>query len=189
MIENNYRIILIGDSNVGKTSIIKKLLYNYFDYNEMNTIGAIFDKYTKSVNGVLTNLQIWDTAGQEKYRSLAPIYFQNSSGAILVFDVTNRGSFESLSYWINAFRSVSPDNSVIFIVGNKIDLNENREISTDEALNWSNINNCEYIEVSALNGTGIIDLFNDLIQLLNSIKEESHKNLTIPKQTKEKKCC
>jgi small GTP-binding protein len=154
-----FRTVTIGDSSVGKTSIVNKFIRDRFDSSEKNTVGALYDAFTEEIDGRAVEIQIWDTAGQEQYRSLTPVYFRSAAAALLVFDLSNRPSFEHLDDWVTSFRSSSSDRAILFLVGNKSDLAENRMISEEEAKEWADNHSCSYTETSARSGSGIAQLF------------------------------
>jgi small GTP-binding protein len=154
-----FRTVTIGDSSVGKTSIVNKFIRDRFDPTEKNTIGALYDSYTDEHEGRQIEVQIWDTAGQEQYRSLSPVYFRSAAAALVVFDITNRTSFLNLNQWLSSFRSASSEKAFLFLVGNKVDLDEMRAVAPEEAREWAARQKCTYFETSARTGDGIIDLF------------------------------
>ncbi|EAY19543.1 small GTP-binding protein, putative [Trichomonas vaginalis G3] len=195
-----FRSVMIGDSAVGKTSIVNRFLRNSFDQSEPSTVGALYESHNETRNGKPIELQIWDTAGQEQYRSLGPIYFRSSAGAILVFDITNQKSFDSLDEWLNFYRNAGCENTIVMIVGNKNDLAEQRVITTEQGQAWAQAHGCTYIETSALQGYGIKNLFKTFIdQLLAQFEEEHEKRQSkmpksatgLPPPAKEQKsgCC
>jgi small GTP-binding protein len=163
-----FRTVTIGDSSVGKTSIVNRFIRDRFDASEKNTIGALYDSYTDRADGQEVEVQIWDTAGQEQYRSLAPVYFRSAAAALLVFDLTNRDTFTSLDNWLASFRVAIAHRAVLFLVGNKLDLVSDRQITIDEARNWARANECSYYETSAKNGQGVHELFRALAATLAS---------------------
>lgn len=158
----NCRIIVIGDTLVGKTSLLNRLVFGIFNENQPSTIGAEHQLITKEIDGRILQVQIWDTAGQEKFKSLCPIYFRNSSGAIAVFDQTNAKSFENLSEWIRSFREVAGPNTVIAIAANKSDCVESKQVSFSKVKQWADQNKYIIRETSARDGEGISDLFLEL---------------------------
>ena len=195
--KTTFRAVTIGDSAVGKTSIINRFLRNSFDASEPSTIGALYESYSETRNGKLIELQIWDTAGQEQYRSLGPIYFRSSAGAILVFDLTNQKTFDSLDEWLTSFRNVGGENTVVIVVGNKSDLSDKRVISREQGEEWAQAHNCTYTETSALMGYGIKNLFKIFIDSLlsqssvneNTPRQETQKELVEKQNTEKKGCC
>jgi small GTP-binding protein len=154
-----FRTVTIGDSSVGKTSLVNRFIRNRFDLHERNTIGALYDCYTEDYNGQPIEVQIWDTAGQEQYRSLSPVYFKSAAAALLVFDLTNPTSFANINEWLASFRSASPDRALLFLIGNKTDLAEGRAVATEEAAEWATQHSCPYFETSAKTGDGVNELF------------------------------
>jgi small GTP-binding protein len=153
------RVVLIGDASVGKTSILNRLLTDKFDELEPPTIGANYHNFTTDVDSFHVEIQIWDTAGQEKFRSLGPIYFRNSFGAVVVYDVNNKDSFDHLADWIATFSEVAGINTTIAIVGNKCDVAESRKIGTDEGREWAQGSGYLFFEASAKTGVGIPQIF------------------------------
>lgn len=165
-----YRVVLVGDSSVGKTCILAQLVDHKFSKNEQSTIGANSQIYIEGINNngkeVKVEMQIWDTAGQEKYRSLGPIYFRNASAALAVFDMTNKTSFENLGQWIRSFQDVAGENALVYIVANKSDLTSAIQISFNEAKAFASQQNFEVYETSALTGKNIQKMFSDLAKKL-----------------------
>ena len=122
-----YRVLMIGDTLVGKTSIVNKLIYDTFNEKELPTIGSMFALYSNDSNSSCANMQIWDTAGQEKFKSLTPIYFQNADAGVFVFDMSQPETFDHLESWIELFTEAVINDPIIIIVGNKIDLLQSKE--------------------------------------------------------------
>jgi len=181
--KTTYRCVTIGDSSVGKTSIVNKFLLNKFNPSEPNTIGTLYESFSDRRDGRDIEVQIWDTAGQDQYRSLGPIYYRSSAAAILVFDITKPDTFQNLGTWLSAFRDVAGENNVIFVVGNKVDLEDKREVTSDEGEMWAKKNGCHYIETSANDGTRIKELFELLVdELIRTFDGEN--NMRIIDKTK-----
>ena len=147
------KIIFTGDSGVGKTSIINSIMGQKFNSEYEPSIGVDFFSKTIRYKGRLIKLQIWDSAGQEKFRSLIPNYIRGSSLIFLIFDVSKKDSFLHLNDWIDFINNVEKGN--IVIVGNKIDLADKREVTKEEAEKFCKEKNYEYFEVSAKEGTNI----------------------------------
>lgn len=157
--ETGGRIVLLGDQGVGKTSIVKRFVRGTFNMNENSTIGASYFSQDVFIDDRLIKFQIWDTAGQEAYRSLCPIYYRNADVGIIVFDVTRAQSFKSVETWIRSFKSNCKD-SLIILVGNKNDCeDESKEVSLDEVYNLSENMKTDFMCVSAKTGEGIQDMF------------------------------
>jgi small GTP-binding protein len=190
-----FRVVAIGDSSVGKTSIINRFLRDTFDLEEPNTIGAMYDSFTRTCNGKQVEIQLWDTAGQEQYRALGPVYFRSAAAALIVFDVTNEQSFSRLIDWLTSFRDVTGDSTVSIIVGNKCDLPV-RAVSTVEAKTWARNHGSAYIETSARTGQGIPLLFDELVSSIlavntpaTEVKESVMINSGGQKKAKSEGCC
>ena len=143
-----YKIIFVGDAGVGKTTIINRINDNEFQSAYDATIGVDF--WPKKINfrGNEITLQIWDTAGQERYRGLIPSYVRNSSIVFIVFDITNRKTFESIQKWIELIKSIEKNN-ILVLIGNKEDLKEKREVEKKEGEDLAKENEMSYFELSA----------------------------------------
>ena len=158
-----YKIILIGDTGTGKTSIINRYVHKVFETKYMCTIGVDFMMKKVLINGNEVKLQIWDTAGMEKYRQITTSYYRGAQGAIVVFDLTSKSSFDSVKKWIDDFCSIScpsADNGkTIIVVGNKNDLHDLRAVSDEEINKFISMNNFSYFETSAKTGDGVETIF------------------------------
>ena len=157
---NNYKIVVIGDINVGKTSILSRFSYGSFEQSYMPTLGIDF--FTKNLfyEDKTIRLILWDTAGQERFRSLIPSYLKNADCIIIVYDITNKDSFNSLAHWLNDAKNNTIEGTIFVICGNKIDLKEKRVVTNEEIDEYINKENLLYVECSAMNGEGIKELFN-----------------------------
>ena len=160
MLGNQYKIVLIGDANVGKSSIAKQFVQNKFDEHSEPTIGAAFFTQLITYNNIEYKINIWDTAGQEKYNSLTPMYYRNADAAVIVFDTTNELSLFNCNRWINEFTKISPDTYII-LVGNKCDLE--KCILTTNLQNIIEKYQIDYLEVSAKTNQNIEKIFNSII--------------------------
>ena len=170
----NFKIIVVGDVSVGKTSIIGRYINNSFDDDYKCTISA--EQHTKVIKEDDTTsikLNIWDTAGQEKFRSLTRQYYRDCQGAFIVFDITKKKTFEFIKFWIDDIKNNGNDDTVIIIMGNKSDLTGEREITMNEIQNKLN-DDYLYYEVSAKNGNNITMAFDKMKKLImeNKIKNE-----------------
>jgi small GTP-binding protein len=149
------RVVLIGNSGVGKTSIVSRFTQNSFDDCQEPTIGATYQTVIRQVAGGTLQLQIWDTAGQEKYKALGTFYYQNAVAAIVVFDVTDPASFDALPEWIEAFHQVVGTEGLVYVVANKIDLVEDTVVLTDDAADWAEKKGYTFYSVSAKTGESV----------------------------------
>ena len=168
------KIVFVGDAGVGKTQIINRFMNNSFSDVYLETIVNSYHKTINS-NGKIIKLQLWDTAGQEKYRSIIKPYYKNSNLIVLVYNINNLLTFKSIPKWVDEVKAETYKNTKFLLVGNKCDLEENeREVTTEEAKKYAEDNNMKFIEVSAKTGKGISDnMFNSIIkELLKDVKEE-----------------
>ncbi len=161
-----FKIIVIGDSNVGKTCLLKCYSNRIFSDNYTCTIGV--DLLTKSVviNENLIKLQLWDTAGMEKYKHITRSYYRGAHAAIICFDLTNKNSFNSLTRWMKEYSSYHNTNNIYVIVGNKSDLIDERDVSNEDIIEFVERNKCIYFQTSAKNGDNVDSLFNDLSKII-----------------------
>ncbi|CDR97153.1 Ras family protein, putative [Babesia bigemina] len=156
------KIVLLGEQNTGKTSIVTRFVYDHFVPAYAATIGIDFLSKVVTVNGKTMRLQLWDTAGQERFRTLMPSYIRDSSAAIVVYDITSRESFDKVGDWIKDIKELRGDKAVIVLVGNKTDLLDKRKVSYDEGEEQAKKFGCLFCETSAKNGDNINDLFNPI---------------------------
>ena len=159
--ENNFKIVLVGESGVGKTSIISQFVDQIFEDDLQTSTGGSFSSKTLTFNnGKTIKLEIWDTAGQERYRALTKIFYKNALAAVLVYDITRKQSFEELkNYWINQIKESAPENIILAIAANKSDLLDREQVNEDEARNFAKENNALFYETSAKNSIGVNELF------------------------------
>ncbi|KAK8865357.1 Ras- protein Rab-8B [Tritrichomonas musculus] len=191
MISSKCKIILIGDSGVGKTSLIKSYLGYEFNKSLPNTIGCEYNSKTINIDGFTIELCIWDTAGQETFRSIVASYFRNVHGVLLVFDLTKKNSFDSIPNWIKTFHEKSNFETDFVLIGNKSDL-ESSEINQSDIQNLANSHHCEYFETSALNGSNVEAAFSFLAkQIINRLgtKFTEHTTTPTPEPSSRKQCC
>ena len=158
-----YKIVLIGDSSVGKTNIFSKYLNDEFDPDSKATVGVEFGTKDFKIEEKLVKVQIWDTAGQERYRSITNAYYKGAKGCLLVYDITNKSSFESLDRWLDELKNNGDDDVSIMLVGNKNDLDSDRAISLEDGKKFAEFRKMAFIETSALNGDNIEKAFSELI--------------------------
>ena len=186
------RVVTVGDASVGKTSLTSRLVEKTFNAFEPSTVGANYQTYSTEVNGDTVELQIWDTAGQEKYKSLAPIYFRNAAAAVVVFSLISRNSYDQINDWITSFVEVAGPNALIYIAANKSDLNDEIEISSSMAKQWALDLGYKYYETSAKTGFNVNELFNDLAADIqknyNTIYQRQKTSISSDK-SKTQACC
>ncbi len=128
-----YKIVLIGDSGVGKSNILSRYLTDTFTYDSKATVGVEFGSKSMEIEGNKIKMQIWDTAGQERYKSITNAYYKGAKGALLVFDLTKKTSFENVDKWIVDLKTNGDEQISIILIGNKSDLEEHRQVTQEEA--------------------------------------------------------
>ncbi|RLO12541.1 hypothetical protein DYB28_014328, partial [Aphanomyces astaci] len=151
------KVVLLGDTGVGKSSLVLRFVTNNFRPYSESTIGASFMSKMLLVGDQAIKYQIWDTAGQEKYHSLAPMYYRGAAAAIVVYDITRKQSLVTLKNWVKELKQLGPDNIVIAIAGNKSDLDDKREVSSATAKAYADEIGAVFIETSAKEDTNVLD--------------------------------
>jgi small GTP-binding protein len=161
------KIVLIGAASSGKTSLVNRFAHDRFQPNSEATIGAAFISKTVTVGNADIKLEIWDTGGTEKYKSLAPMYYRDARAAVIVFDVTSQQSFTEAAEWLSEFRERGQPTAIVVAAANKVDLESHRRITKSVATDFAFQNQLEFIkETSALSGHGVKELFTDLAKQL-----------------------
>ena len=198
-----FKVVLVGDMSVGKTNIIAKYLKNDFSEDYKTTIGVEFHSKIAKVEGHVVKAQIWDTCGQERFKSITDSYYKGAKGAFVVYDITRKNTFESVDSWISALRSAADKNLNIIIIGNKSDLEDQRQVETEQGEEKAQNNEAAFMETSAYSGDNIDKAFDNMItDVYNKCKSEMLANVEIDigkskdinlNQNKEdkkgKKCC
>ena len=204
-----FKLILIGNSGVGKSCILQRYIKHTFEESYKCTIGVDFLMKSIVINGQTVKLQLWDTAGQEKYKSMASSYYRGANVALIVFDITNHESFDALPLWIENFYKNGPEQKNIILIGNKNDLTDLRQVTQKEAEAFSETNNMMYFETSAKEGDNIEYIFNYAAEKLlefygrnneailkrqmtpnNDIQSSNFKEIRIEESpNKKKNCC
>jgi len=165
-----YKVVVTGDSGVGKTNIITRFTANEFSLESKATIGVEFGHAEITLgDSSKIKVQIWDTAGQERFRAITRGYYRGAVGALIVFDITKQVSFRNVEKWLQELKQHAFDDIVIMLVGNKSDLRQAREVPTDEAKKFAQKNNLLFIETSALDGENIKEAF---YQTVSEIREK-----------------
>ena len=154
-----YKLIVVGNISTGKSSILNRFVNETFEEDYQATIGLDFQSKNITIHDQDVRLILYDTAGQEKFRSLIPMYIREAQIILLIYDISNRESFESLPKWFSDILDVKNNEAVFVLVGNKIDLENERQVSTEEGKNFALEKNMIFQEVSAKNGTNFEELF------------------------------
>ena len=197
------KVILIGDSGVGKTNIMSKYLKNQFMENSKATVGVEFGSKLFNHQGHKIKAQIWDTAGQEKYKAITGAYYKGSKGAFTVYDITRKDTFASIERWVNDLKATSDPKLTIILIGNKNDLDDKREVSKDQGEEKAKSFGCAFLETSAFSGDNLDKAFELMVKEIyekfsNSSSEEEEfeavkkgEDLKVEKATDKKKkaCC
>ncbi|KAF5770953.1 putative small GTP-binding protein [Helianthus annuus] len=158
-----FKIVLIGDSGVGKSNILSRFTRNEFCLESKSTIGVEFATRTLQVEGKTVKAQIWDTAGQERYRAITSAYYRGAVGALLVYDITKKQSFENILRWLRELRDHADANIVLMLAGNKCDLKHLRAISESEAQALAEKEELSFLETSALDAHNIENAFQSIL--------------------------
>ena len=178
-------VIIIGDSGVGKTAILSKYVKGIFPVAPAPTIAIEFaTKIIQIKEGGYIKAQIWDSAGQERYKAIVAGHYRRAAGALIVYDVTKRSTFEHATSWLQNIKEMAEKNCITYLVGNKVDLvdinEKNREVSIEEAQKYAKENGLKFYEASALTNVRINDCFEDLLQEIYNERRKIKGNLNEP---------
>ncbi|KAJ5076711.1 ras and ef-hand domain-containing protein [Anaeramoeba ignava] len=192
--EKTLKFLLIGTTLVGKSSIMMRFCENKFLDNIGTTIGVDFKFAEVNIENEKIKLEIWDTAGQDRFRSITPSYYRNTNGIMIVYDITNEETFEHISTWFQEIKTNAPEDVVISIVGNKSDLENERVVPTKKGQKMATSYDCLFFEMSAKSGKNVRESFEKMaIQAFKVMKKTKKKptkeiNFASPSVDK-KKCC
>ena len=191
-----FKFIIVGNSAVGKSCLLLRFDEDRFQPIHDVTVGVTFSIKMVQIDGQDVKVQIWDTAGQEIFRSITRSYYRDSACAIIVYDITDRTSFEKVEDWIRDVRNLAPPECVLVLFGNKLDLAAQRDVSTEEGQDLADKHGLIFLETSAKNNMNIENTFTDLSRLLlkdseGKVKTEpkNQVNIAAAKPQKKKKCC
>ena len=203
--DSTIQLLITGDSSVGKTSILTRYSNGTFKEDYIATVGIDYFSKDEIINNKSVRIKIWDTAGQERFNSLTQGFFKNAQGVIITYDVTNSDSFDNLKNWISSIKTNMQNQKInmpVIIMGNKIDLIDDREIKTEDAEKFAEENQYKYFETSAKTGEGIDDGVRELVnQVLNDSNKDNEqenyardsvqlkKNAGENNKEKKKGCC
>ncbi|GLB35535.1 putative rab subfamily of small GTPases [Lyophyllum shimeji] len=183
-----FKVVLIGDSGVGKSNLLSRFTRNEFNLESKSTIGVEFATRSINVDGKTVKAQIWDTAGQERYRAITSAYYRGAVGALLVYDIAKHATYVNVTRWLKELRDHADSNIVIMLVGNKSDLKHLRAVPTDEAKAFATENGLSFIETSALDASNVESAFQtiltDIYRIVSSKSlESSTTNIEPPKES------
>ena len=198
-----FKVVLVGDSFVGKTNIMSKYLKNEFHEDSKATVGVEFGSKQFNVEGHSIKAQIWDTAGQERYKAITSAYYKGAKGAFIVYDITRKNSFESIDKWINDVTAVADKKITIVLIGNKSDLEDQRQVTKEQGEDKANKLQVAFLETSAFSGENLEKAFQMMIKEVyqkcheemmsegdvDIIKGGEDINLAKKNNNGEKKCC
>ena len=162
--EMMFKVVLVGDQFVGKTNIMSKYLKNEFHEDSKATVGVEFGSKQFNIDGHNIKAQIWDTAGQERYKAITSAYYKGAKGAFVVYDITNKNSFESIEKWINDLKGAADKDLTIIVVGNKCDLEEKRQVTKEKGEEKANKLEVAFMETSAFSGENLDKAFELMIK-------------------------
>ena len=161
-----FKLVLLGESSVGKSSLVLRFVKGQFHEFQESTIGAAFLTQTVQIDETTVKFEIWDTAGQERYHSLAPMYYRGAQAAIVVYDITNKESFQKAQTWIKELQRQASPNIVIALAGNKIDLANKRQVTYEEAKAYADECSLLFMETSAKTAANVMDIFTSIAKKL-----------------------
>ena len=198
------KVVIVGDSGVGKSNLIKRFTTNEFNENSKATVGVEFISRSYKINDKFFKIEMWDTAGQERYKSITAAYYKGAKGALIVYDITSAKTFDNIDKWLSEIKDQSSKDIKLIIVGNKIDLVDQRAISTEQAEIKAKELGIPLMETSAKDATNVKEAFHDLLkemycELSKTLQLVENKNinnkgnnaieLDVDEQKMKKKCC
>ncbi|KAJ9697487.1 hypothetical protein PVL29_009348 [Vitis rotundifolia] len=168
-----FKIVIIGDSAVGKSNLLSRYARNEFDLHSKATIGVEFQTQCVDIDGKEVKAQIWDTAGQERFRAVTSAYYRGAFGALLVYDISRRSTFESIARWLDELKTHCDTTVAMMLVGNKCDLENIRDVSTEEGKSLAEAEGLFFMETSALDATNVITAFEMVIrEIFNNVSRK-----------------
>ena len=177
-----FKVVLIGDSGVGKTNILSRYVRDDFSIDTKATVGVEFGSKIIRINNTNIKIQIWDTAGQERYKSITNAYYKGAKGAFVVHDISRKETFNSVEKWVDELKNNGDEGVCILLIGNKCDLEEQRQISTEEALKKSELYKIAFCETSAMQAVNIEKAFNIMVEeILKKVGKKEGENKTVEK--------
>lgn len=188
----NFKLVLLGDAAVGKSSSVERFVKNEFFEFQQPTIGAAFLTQTVQLDDCTVKFEIWDTAGQERYRSLTPLYYRGAAAALVVYDITSSDSFLGAKTWVEELQRQGSADIVIGLAGNKSDMEAKREVPRADAEAYAQENNCIFYEMSAKTGDNVQAMFQQIaVRMPKHVAPAAADDIQIisPNEEKKKGCC
>lgn len=193
--DQKIKMMILGETQVGKTALITRYTKNTFGGEYLTTVGIDFQYKNLNINNKNIKVEIWDTAGQERFRNIAKNYFQSSDGFLLVYDISSKDSFDKLDFWKDQIKSNAPENAKLIIVGNKCDLEGNRQVKKEEGQHFADSNKVPFYETSAKTSMNVKTVFELLAKIIVNDektvvnKKRASQVLKKKKTEKQKKSC
>ena len=169
-----FKVVLVGDSFVGKTNIMSKYLKNEFHEDSKATVGVEFGSKQFNVEGHIIKAQIWDTAGQERYKAITSAYYKGAKGAFVVYDITRKSSFESIDKWVSDLTSAADKKLTIVVIGNKSDLEDQRQVTKEQGQEKASKLEVAFLETSAFSGENLDKAFE---MMINEVYKKCHEEM------------
>ncbi|KAK9288508.1 hypothetical protein L1049_016967 [Liquidambar formosana] len=168
-----FKVVIIGDSAVGKSNLLSRYARNEFNMNSKATIGVEFQTQSMDIDGKEVKAQIWDTAGQERFRAVTSAYYRGAVGGLIVYDISRRSTFDSVGRWLDELKTHSDTTVAKMLVGNKCDLENIRDVSVEEGKNLAEAEGLFFMETSALDSTNVIMAFEIVIrEIYNNVSRK-----------------
>jgi small GTP-binding protein len=184
-----HKVVLLGDSRVGKTSLIQRQFQGFEPQPPIPTIGCHCRDFLFTIDGKPFTLQVWDTAGQEMYRALVPVYLRGADGAIVLYDLTERESFDSLHHWIAMLDETLPAETIVFIVANKADLEEQGAVKDEDGMAYAVQHRASFFKSSAITGQGVDEIFQGMAnELARRVRTDDQAKTLNPDGVRERHC-
>lgn len=195
-VDHIFKVLIIGNSSVGKSNILLRYTDNIFNDSFLPTIGVDFKIKNISVNNQRIKLNIWDTAGQERFKTITSTYYKGAHGIVLVYDITDRESFNNINNWVTEVKKNAGNGVIMLLIGNKCDIEKDRAVTTKEGQDFASMLGISFLETSAKTDTNIKETFSVLSKQIHETLPESHRldeNAAISANLRNKKqkrgCC